>query len=79
MGQNENTKKKEINKLQKKQIFISKEYETIKKMDESKQVEKNCSHHLKNIKNKLLAKEIELDNLEQYGRRKNLEFYGVPV
>ena len=79
--------KEEINELQKSQIFISKEYETMKKkMDETKQIEKNNSHQLKNIeneceeiKNKLLAKETELDNLEQYGRRENLEFHGVPV
>ena len=79
--------KEEINELQKSQTFISKEYETMrKKMDETKQIEKNNSHQLKNIeneyeeiKNKLLAKEIELDNLEQYGRRENLEFHGVPV
>ena len=30
------------------------------------------------IKNKLSAKEAELYNLKQYGRRKNLEFYGIP-
>ena len=52
-------------------------------MDESKQIEKNCSHQLKNLKNeceeKKLAKETELDNLEQYGRRENLEFHRAPV
>ena len=55
-------------------------------MDEIKQIEKNNSHQLKNIeneceeiRNKLLAKKTELDNLEQYGRRKNLEFHGVPL
>ena len=44
--------KEEINELQKSQIFISKEYETMKKkMDETKQIEKNNSHQLKNIEN----------------------------
>ena len=32
---------KEINELQKSQIFISQEYETMKKTDETKEIEKN--------------------------------------
>ena len=36
-------------------------------------------HPFKKERNKLLERETELDNLEQYGRRENLEFHGVPV
>ena len=76
----------EIQELKNSQTFINKEFEEIKKsMSITKKHEKELHVSMKINEDKqiLTNKKIEkldltLENLEQYGRRDNLEFIGVP-
>ena len=67
--------------------YVSSEYDDLStKYDkislENQRLSKEIMHMQSNIaslKKRASSSEIQLDNLEQYGRRENLEIHGIPV
>ena len=78
--------KNEVKEIEASQEFISAKYEDLKdnhdKLLESyhKQGEelKSANAKLENLEKDVVKDSTNLENLEQYGRRQNLEFWGVP-
>ena len=75
---------KEVEELKDSQTFINQEFEEIKKSmnNMAKKHEKEIQMKIKANENKqILTNEkidLTLENVEQYGRRDNLEFIGIP-
>ena len=77
----------EIQDIQKSQKFISEKYDNlhrqysklVKAHDEPNKELKSANLKLTEIKRNVETDNANLEKLNQYGRRENLEFHGVPV
>ena len=63
--------------------FIADEYDDLyRKLSEISELSNNISNlklSVNAINNRQIETELQLDQLEQYGRRENLEIHGIPV